>query len=53
MNYLILFCIVTAIIGVSYYIYKVIWGKCPYCGSRDIVPDNGLFFYCNKCRRKA
>lgn len=36
-----------------WYIWKALFGKCSYCGSKDIVPDSGLFFYCNNCRRKS
>jgi hypothetical protein len=35
-----------------WYIKKAIWGKCPYCGSKNFVPDDGLLFYCNRCKCK-
>ena len=35
------------------YFIKAFFGKCSYCGSKDIVPDSGLLFYCNNCRRKS
>lgn len=34
------------------YMYQLWFGKCPYCMSSDFVPDHGLYFYCNNCRRK-
>lgn len=36
-----------------WYVKKAMFGKCSYCGSKDIVPDHGLIFYCNNCRRKG
>ena len=35
------------------WVIRTIWGKCPYCDSTDLVPDHGLFFYCNGCKRKS
>ena len=42
-----------ALAFVCWYVWKAIFGKCPYCGSRDIVPDDGAFFYCNDCHKKS
>lgn len=35
-----------------YRIWRGIWGTCSYCGSNDIVID-GLYYYCNDCKRKS
>ena len=44
--------IVIGLVGGIIWGYQLIFGRCPYCGSKDKVPDDGAFFYCNNCRRK-
>ena len=44
--------IVVVVICFLCWIWQMFFGKCPYCGSRDFVPDDGAYFYCNGCRRK-
>jgi hypothetical protein len=43
--------VLAGVLTFCWYIWKALFGKCPYCGSTDLKPNNGLFFYCNKCRR--
>ena len=40
------------VVGLAMRTWEMFFGKCPYCQSRDFVPDDAMSFYCNGCRRK-
>lgn len=44
--------VVTAVAAIAIYFYVGMTGSCPYCKSKDFMPDDNLTFYCNNCRRK-